>query len=176
MTFLRPFFVFRTTLGRSGQELLLELRANTSLYSAYTQRKKARASAKAAATAPGPVIRTTLTRNADGFGLKFGGAKSDGDIAAYGPGIFIKGCKANSAAAANPALRGGVQIMKVNGTQLDGASLDELKTVIMAAGDTLELEIRENIGLVQAYTKPPTQGAGRRQLVGGGNGAASSSA
>ena len=79
-------------------------------------------------------------------------------------------------AAANAVLRDGVQIMKCNGTRLHSATLEDLKAVIMAAGETLELEVRENAGLIRAYTKKtsaPTA-APRQQQVGGTNGEASS--
>ena len=53
----------------------------------------------------------TLTRDDNGFGLTFGGAKTVAEGEDYGYGIFVSGTKEGSAAAKEPAIVVGLQIV-----------------------------------------------------------------
>ena len=60
------------------------------------------------------VTSTSLTRNASGCGLKFGGARDAKDASINGPGLFISGTKPGSVASLNEDVADGLQIVTMN--------------------------------------------------------------
>ena len=70
-------------------------------------------------------------------------------------GIFVGNTKPGSAAAANPQILAGMQLTKINGTDLSTGTFEDLKTVLGQLGGnlTLQLELETNPALVAAHAK-----------------------
>lgn len=103
-------------------------------------------------------VHSYLTQNSlpslQGFGVKFGGPKTEADAQAKGHGIFISGVKTGSVAEeCVEQLRVGWQIIAFNGQDTTKATFVEMKALLASVGNTMELVLQKNDALKAAYSK-----------------------
>ena len=125
-------------------DITLELEANPNLAATY---RALRAGDKASP----PIVTTSLTKDANGFGLMFGGAATEDEGDELGFGVFITGTQPGSVAESDPSIHPDMQVLTLNGTDLRYGIIPDLKAVVQTAGNTLHLELQENRALAQIY-------------------------
>jgi len=145
----------KAVLGGAEETITLELRLNPDLTGKYNavKSKEDRPSMHVSSGAnSAKAVSVTLTRDANGYGLKFGGARNQQDAAENGTGVFVSGTKPNSVASRHDGVRDGLQIVTMNGIDLTGGTFEELKGALASTGDTLTLELIENADLASKYS------------------------
>ena len=124
--------------------------SNIDTYNLVQAREK-EAKSKAGPTGPAKVTATSITRGPKGFGIVFGGAKTEDEAKEFGRGIFILKVKGDSVASQNEHLKHGLQVKSVNGTDLTNAIMPGLKPVIQDAKQDMNFELVENPVLYATY-------------------------
>jgi hypothetical protein len=94
-----------------------------------------------------------VQKGSGGFGVKFGGAAAAKEADKRGYGVFVAGMKAGGEGKKVEGLEIGMQVLKVNGTDMKKATTKELDVVLKAAKKTgeLTLELETNEELYEAY-------------------------
>ena len=98
-------------LKESGATIELELQPNAELTEKYDSLRAQQKSEQIQQVQQADeVVTTTLTRDQNGFGLRFGGAKNQSEANEHGTGIFISGTKSGSVAEANADIQPSLQL------------------------------------------------------------------
>ena len=152
------FVEFKTALTGVSTQLDLELEQNNFLRDTYLAIRSGKPpppkpSEIQISAAGDAIVTTSVTKDANGFGLRFGGANTEDDGDELGYGIFIRGTKPGSAASTNPDIRENMQILTLNGFDLQHAIIPDLKRAVVGAGDTLTFTMKENVLLGEAYAE-----------------------
>jgi len=141
------FFELKQAMFSVTDHMALELRENTVLMASYTRVRAGRKVQELTTR-----ITTSITKGVGGFGMIFGGPKSQEEADIYGYGVFIKSCKPGSVAEAHPDVRAGLQVTKMNGVDLTNSTINgTLKDTVKKSGDTLLIEVCENKLLTATY-------------------------
>jgi len=140
----------RVIQGHVKGSMSLVLKDDDTLYNTYNlvQAREKEAKSKAG---PAKVTATSITRGPKGFGIIFGGAKTEDEAKQFGRGIFILKVKGDSVASQNAHLKRGLQIKSINGTDLTNAIMLDLKPVIQGVKQDMNFELVENPVLYAAY-------------------------
>jgi C-terminal processing protease CtpA/Prc len=91
---------------------------------------------------------TTCVIKADengSFGVLFNGARNRADSDAHA-GVFISGTKPGSPASRAEGMEVGWEIVRISGSDMRGATFDDLNTVLKNLGDTLTMKLEPNPG------------------------------
>eukprot|EP00038_Savillea_parva_P013165 m.7532 g.7532 ORF g.7532 m.7532 type:complete len:1177 (-) comp2453_c0_seq1:87-3617(-) len=99
------------------------------------------------------VVECVLERDEKGFGLKFGGPKTDEDGEANGFGIFVSGVKPGSVAEKSDTLHIGWQIIEFNGANLSKGTFAGMKDLLGKVEKKMVLKLRQNEALRRAYVR-----------------------
>ena len=100
------------------------------------------------------IIRTKVIKNEMGFGLRFGGPKSQEDGEAYGFGVFVSGTKPGGAAEDNSEICIGMQVLMLNGVDLTNATTATLSAALKTVKKEMTLHLIDNDALFKTYTQP----------------------
>ena len=87
----------------------------------------------------------------NGYGVKFGGAKTVVIGEDKGYGIFISGIKENSIALQNEDIKPGLQVIEMNGMDLEYATFYELKEALRIRNTFLKIRLKYNFELLKNY-------------------------
>ena len=138
------FVELKSAMLSVGDDITVELEENPNLEATYR-------AVRAGKLAPPPIVTTSLTKDANGFGLMFGGASTEDEGDELGFGVFITGTKPGSVADSDPSIQPDMQVLTLNGADLRYGIIPDLKALVQTAGNTLHLELQENQGLAQIY-------------------------
>ena len=142
----------KAVLGEAAETITLELLANPDLAGKHNAVKGKEDRPSMHGSSGAKAVSVPLTRDANGHGLKFGGARNQKDAAENGPGVFVSGTKPNSVASRHDGIRDGLQIVTMNGIDLTSSTFEELKSALAGTGDTLTLELTENADLASKHS------------------------
>lgn len=156
---------FWAALQKAELHVRLEVVSNDELHAAYSagSAKLARSREKMdppAGSLATKLVRASVTRGPKGFGLKFGGPKDAEEAAKFGAGIFVSACAPGGAAESNDAIKVGMQVLTINGSDVSGANSQDLAHVLKTVGSQLELELISNDKLQKTYSSPTRATAG----------------
>jgi len=148
------FVQLKEVLQQVGNDMTLVLRENLDLIRPYRKADYRGKPMRSSVKRKKETVTATLKKEpGEGFGLRFGGARSKAEADESGYGIFVSGTALESIAAKNPDLRVGWQIVTMNGEELLEATFVEMKKALQRLGDTMVLRLTQNESLRSVYTK-----------------------
>lgn len=101
---------------------------------------------------PTTPIVVSITKGDNGFGIKFGGPRSDAEAQQYGRGLYVAGCVPDSPADKAPELQLGMRIVAVNGhTTDDVTNIKQVRNMMTAEDTVLELTVVQDRTLWTKY-------------------------
>eukprot|EP00041_Stephanoeca_diplocostata_P033370 m.1101559 g.1101559 ORF g.1101559 m.1101559 type:complete len:1624 (-) comp24325_c0_seq2:441-5312(-) len=149
------FVQLKGLLAECDDILDLRLQPNEVLRTTFDAVKDNRNHMRSSIRIKAPEVVVTLEKGDNGFGINFGGARTAKHAEEVQPGIFIAGIKPNTPAHEHPDVLEGLQIVSMNGTDLEHATFVDVKAVLTAMGDHMDLRLRENPALVAAFMVDP---------------------